>query len=84
MESRSGRSEEVNTTSAVSLGTSEGEEPLNCYGPMSPTFKVPHTSKACLCNKVSLIESYNHLTFSRNVEFEIYGITCTCGGVGDV
>ncbi|GLD55768.1 lymphocyte-specific protein 1-like isoform X2 [Lates japonicus] len=37
------RSEEVNTRSAASLcsssSSSEGEEPLNCYGPMSPTFK---------------------------------------------
>ncbi|XP_070685886.1 non-muscle caldesmon-like [Pempheris klunzingeri] len=35
------RSEDVNKRSAVSLcsSSSEGEEPLNCYGPMSPTFK---------------------------------------------
>ncbi|XP_023262706.1 non-muscle caldesmon-like [Seriola lalandi dorsalis] len=40
VESRDRRSEEVNRTSAVSLGSSsEGEESLNCYGPMSPTFK---------------------------------------------
>ncbi|XP_071345652.1 non-muscle caldesmon-like [Trachinotus anak] len=39
VESRDRSSEEVNR-SAVSLGgSSEGDEPLNCYGPMSPTFK---------------------------------------------
>lgn len=41
-----GRSEELNRRSAVSLcSSSEGEEPLNCYGPMSPTFKVSHQTK---------------------------------------
>ncbi|XP_018538788.1 lymphocyte-specific protein 1 [Lates calcarifer] len=42
VETRDRRSEEVNTRSAASLcssSSSEGEEPLNCYGPMSPTFK---------------------------------------------
>ncbi|XP_041793708.1 lymphocyte-specific protein 1-like [Chelmon rostratus] len=35
-----GRSEEVSRSSAASLcSSSEGEESLNCYGPMSPTFK---------------------------------------------
>ncbi|XP_035538375.1 lymphocyte-specific protein 1-like isoform X2 [Morone saxatilis] len=34
------RSEEVNRNSAASIcSSSEGEESLNCYGPMSPTFK---------------------------------------------
>ncbi|XP_070821813.1 lymphocyte-specific protein 1-like [Chaetodon trifascialis] len=34
------RSEEVNRSSTASLcSSSEGEESLNCYGPMSPTFK---------------------------------------------
>ncbi|XP_044071243.1 non-muscle caldesmon-like isoform X2 [Siniperca chuatsi] len=34
------RSEEVNRRSTVSVcSSSEGEVPLNCYGPMSPTFK---------------------------------------------
>ncbi|XP_069581727.1 lymphocyte-specific protein 1-like isoform X1 [Brachyistius frenatus] len=41
MESGGGRREEANRRSAASLcsSSSEGEEPLNCYGPMSPTFK---------------------------------------------
>ncbi|XP_017282232.1 non-muscle caldesmon isoform X2 [Kryptolebias marmoratus] len=39
-EDRRRRSEEVNSRSSGSLvSTSEGEESLNCYGPMSPTFK---------------------------------------------
>uniref|UniRef100_A0AAQ5Z663 Lymphocyte specific protein 1 a n=2 Tax=Amphiprion ocellaris TaxID=80972 RepID=A0AAQ5Z663_AMPOC len=39
-ESSDRRSEEVNRRSAASLcSSSEGEETLNCYGPMSPTFK---------------------------------------------
>ncbi|XP_040891038.1 lymphocyte-specific protein 1-like isoform X2 [Toxotes jaculatrix] len=41
VKSRDRRSDEVNRRSAVSLcsSSSEGEELLNCYGPMSPTFK---------------------------------------------
>ncbi|XP_058485308.1 lymphocyte-specific protein 1-like [Solea solea] len=33
------KSEEVDGSSAISLCSSDGEEALNCYGPMSPTFK---------------------------------------------
>ncbi|XP_042263966.1 non-muscle caldesmon-like isoform X2 [Thunnus maccoyii] len=43
MEDRDRRTEEVNRGSEASLCSSKaaaaGEEPLNCYGPMSPTFK---------------------------------------------
>lgn len=49
VEDRDWRSEEVNRKSAASLCSSnEGEEPLNCYGPMSPTFKVPVDNKNVL------------------------------------
>lgn len=44
MESRDGRSEDV-SRSAAPLCCSEGEEQLNCYGPMSPTFKVSHKTR---------------------------------------
>ncbi|XP_008295538.1 non-muscle caldesmon-like isoform X1 [Stegastes partitus] len=38
-ESSDRRNEELNRRSAASLCSSEGDETLNCYGPMSPTFK---------------------------------------------
>ncbi|XP_072237252.1 uncharacterized protein [Leuresthes tenuis] len=46
-EGRGRRSEEVNRSEG-SLCSSDGEESLNCYGPMSPTFKVTCTTEGSL------------------------------------
>ncbi|KAM9861081.1 uncharacterized protein ACBR49_003209 [Aulostomus maculatus] len=39
MGDRDGKGEDTNRRSAVSLSSSDGDEQLSCYGPMSPTFK---------------------------------------------
>lgn len=48
--------------SAAPLCCSEGEEQLNCYGPMSPTFKVKTTtdiSDSNIIERCFKIESLN-------------------------
>lgn len=68
MQSQDRRSEEeeVSRGSAGSLvssssgggggGGGEGEETLNCYGPMSPTFKVTRKTKGGLRKEFSFLQ----------------------------
>lgn len=56
------RSEEETRRSTRSLcSSSEGDESLNCYGPMSPTFKVSrHTTGGPYNNVFRLQMTFNH------------------------
>ncbi|KAG8001183.1 Lymphocyte-specific protein 1, partial [Nibea albiflora] len=61
------RSEEVNRRSATSrCSSSEGDESLQCYGPMSPTFKDEVNSRVSTDGKCTIIERTESLKKSTN------------------
>lgn len=65
-DSRDQWSEEENRSSAISLcSSSDGEESLNCYGPMSPTFKVTCKTEGDLQDAFwYLLGLHNHMVSS--------------------
>lgn len=68
-DSRDQWSELENRSSAISLcNSSEGEESLNCYGPMSPTFKVTCKTEGDLQDFFwYLLGLHNHMVSSVNL-----------------